>query len=102
MTLYGIVSEFSDRVNDGRTNQKIYNHAMGEMVELQSELLYERAGIAPGADGIVGEAIDVIACMMDIIRKNYPDITEEQLEDIMLEKCTKWERKVNAGEYTDR
>ena len=102
MSLYSIVSEYSDRVNDGRQNQDIFQHGAGEMVELQSEILLDRAGLAPGPDGILGEAIDVIACMMDIIRKQYPDITDDKLEWKMLEKCAKWERKTNAGEYTDR
>lgn len=99
MSLYSIVSEYSDRVNDSRQNQDIFQHGAGEMVELQSEILLDRVGLAPGPDGILGEAIDVIACMMDIIRKNYPSITDEQLEWKMLEKCEKWERKTLEGLY---
>lgn len=102
MSLYGIVSQFSDRVNNGRTNQDIYNHGLGEMEELQSEVIYKKKNLEPGPDGILGEAVDVIACMMDLIRKNYPMVTDAELEAAMLHKCQKWERKVNAGEYVNR
>lgn len=102
MSLYSIVSIFSDRVNDGRTNRKIYDHAVGEMAELDCEIAAKNQGIPAGPDGILGEAIDVIACMMDLIRKNYPMVTDAELEAAMLDKCTKWERKTNAGEYVNR
>lgn len=103
MSLYSIVSQFSDRVNDGRTLRDIFTHAEGEMRELDSDVGAIMSGTSdPGPDGILGEAIDVIACMMDLIRKQYPDITDEELEWKMTEKCAKWERKTNAGEYRDR
>jgi hypothetical protein len=89
-TLYKTVSRYSDQIKDDRTLQGIFNHGMGEMDELQSEILYDRDGLKPGPDGIVGEAIDVIACMLDIIRRHDPLITESQLVEIMDRKCLKW------------
>jgi NTP pyrophosphatase (non-canonical NTP hydrolase) len=46
-----------------------------------------------GADGIVGEAIDVIQCAIDIIYLYNPSITEEQLNVIMKKKLEKWSKK---------
>ena len=100
--MYDIVCKYSDRVQDGRTLQDIFNHGEGEMVELQSELLYDRDGLKPGPDGIVGEAIDIIACMMDIIRKKAPELTEEDLGLLMHKKCQKWVMKVEANLYRDQ
>lgn len=102
MSLYSIVSEFSDRVNDGRDNFDIFNHGAGEMKELQTELTLKEYEDESGPDGILGEAIDVIACMMDLIRKNYPAVTDVELEAVMLRKCEKWQRKTEAGEYVNR
>ena len=98
--IYGVVCEFSDRVQDGRTLRDIFEHGQGEMSELDIEILKHNTGVRNGPDGIVGEAIDVIACMMDLIRKYDPDVTEEQLAEKMREKCVKWETKTNAGAYT--
>ena len=43
-----------------------------------------------GPDGVVGEAIDVIICAIDLIRIDSPNITEEEILDILETKCDKW------------
>jgi len=91
--MYDIVCAYSDRVQDGREFEDIYKHAAMEMVELRAEILYAKHGFPEGEDGIVGEAIDVIACMLDLIRKHDPFVTQAELEDYIDKKCQKWERK---------
>jgi hypothetical protein len=66
-----------------------------EVAELEIELdLHERDEPA-GPDGIVGEAIDVIACLLDLIIVHCPSITEEDLNVLMRLKCQKWADKAN-------
>ena len=49
-----------------------------------------------GKDGIVGEGIDVIICVLDLIRKTYPNITESELEAIADNKLAKWVNNVSG------
>lgn len=95
--LFNVVSHYSDTIDNGRTLQDIFNAAEDEMCELQTEILYHEDGMIPGEDGVVGEAIDVIACLMDIIHRYDPKITEEELERIMIKKCKKWQRKAREA-----
>lgn len=94
-TVVGTILEFSDKIKDGRTEADIMLSAMEEMGELSLEikinngLSYKTEGI----DGIVGEAIDVINCMVDLILTHTGNITEEQLQVITENKCKKWLEK---------
>ena len=47
----------------------------------------------PGPDGVVGESVDAILCLLDIIVVHQPDITSDELFVIMCKKMDKWERK---------
>jgi hypothetical protein len=85
---------FCRRVKNDRTILDAFNHMLGECVELKDEIKKVEAGETEGDDGIVGEAIDVMACALDIIWQHRPDITSEELNAIMTRKCEKWERKV--------
>jgi hypothetical protein len=76
MTLFSHTREYSRLIKNGRTLRDILNHAKSEMKELGEELDRFEAGVPEGEDGIVGEAIDVITCMFDLIAKHCPDITE--------------------------
>ena len=90
---FSICLMYCEDVKNDRTIQSAFDHAMSEMDELQLEIQYARDGLAPGADGIVGEAIDVIACMIDIIYQNDPDVSIEELNALMSKKCRKWKDK---------
>lgn len=44
-----------------------------------------------GEDGIVGEAVDLIICAVDVIKLAAgATFTEEELEQIFIKKLTKW------------
>jgi len=88
-TLTEIVRSFTKRIRNGRTNTSILAHMRSEVDELDAEI--QNGNI--GEDGILGESIDIIACALDMIFENYPDISEEELARIMQAKCEKWERK---------
>jgi hypothetical protein len=51
---------------------------------------------------VVGEAVDVIICMLDMIRKKAPHLTEADLVRIARPKLEKWKRKVIPQEISIR
>lgn len=82
-----------ERVTNSRTPTTIFLHAESEMNELRLEVIKSVTGEAPGSDGILGEACDVIACMVDIIHKTYPNITDTEIHRVLMSKLAKWERE---------
>jgi hypothetical protein len=82
----------SKSINDGRERLDVLAKAGEEMGELAQEVLISlgKHYKQPGPDGVVGEAIDVIVCMVDMIYGVYPDITEQILQEILEKKLTKW------------
>lgn len=87
-----IVRKFALRINNGRTLQTIIDHMKGEVIECQDEIDLVLAGKPEGEDGVIGEAIDIIQCALDLIFEIDPNITAEELDSIMLRKCEKWQR----------
>jgi hypothetical protein len=87
--------EVSDLIKDERNLNDILNATVQEVGELATEISihtgYRMA--EPGADGVVGEAIDSIVCLLDIIRRYDPTITREQIEEIASAKLIKWVTK---------
>ena len=78
--------------------RKVYYHALKEM----DELLCELSSNESGEDGIYGEAIDVILCMLDIININTKNTaTEKGINHYMIKKIKKWVDKSLNGEYED-
>jgi hypothetical protein len=84
------VFEFCERIKNNRTLDDIYKHSLGEMDELQTEIEAVKNKSTSGPDGIKGEAIDVILCMLDILYQE--GATEEEIEAYMIKKSIKWER----------
>jgi NTP pyrophosphatase (non-canonical NTP hydrolase) len=95
--MYDTVAEFSDRIENGRTLSSIMLAVTAEVGELAEEVNIAEAMSykKTGPDGIVGEAMDVVASVFDLVRKHNPEITQEELITILTTKCQKWEDKVN-------
>lgn len=70
----------ADIYHKNRTVQSIYNHAMSEMGEIALEVNIEdgQSYKAPGSDGIVGESLDAIAAMLDLVYKVNPDFPKDR------------------------
>ena len=80
--------------------KRYVEHVMLKMVEEVGELAQEvniNSGFIQdkekGEDGIIGEAIDVIQCALDVIWLYSPDVTEEELTKLMVKKLNKWKSK---------
>lgn len=84
--------EVCQRIENDRTISGVFDHAKSEMDELSEEILRFLDDQEPGPDGVVGEAIDVIICMVDIIYKKNPSISKEQIYFLICQKLDKWER----------
>jgi len=80
------------QVENKRKIKDIFQHANFEMDELDEEIFNLEEGFGEGDDGVVGEAVDVILCMLDIIAMHDPDINMEVLEQVMHKKYSKWIR----------
>lgn len=97
MSLIQKTFDTADRIDNNRSLLKILAHTVSEMGELAEEIAiadgnhYKQAG----ADGVVGEAVDLIVCVLDIIHKHDPTVTEEDLIKIAVRKLAKWESSVN-------
>lgn len=89
------VFKVSDNIKNGRTIHNVFPYVIEEVGELATEINI-KSGFSnkkPGKDGIVGEAVDAIICLLDIIRLEHPDITEDQLCEIFDRKLKKWRDK---------
>lgn len=96
MTLVNEILETSIKVQNDRSIQDILTHAMTELGELAQEvqIAQGKSYKQQGPDGIVGEALDVIACMVDIIYVHYGILAnEEYLIAKMKPKLEKWKQK---------
>ena len=89
-----------DRIDGERTPQDIFNHAVSEIGELGQELIIAngRSYKEAGPDGIIGEACDVILCMIDMIHSQTKSMTafevERMMADTFTKKCDKWVAKI--------
>lgn len=76
-------------VKNSRTLETIMFHLNGEVDELQTEVDARIANLPPNEDGIVGEAVDVILCALDLIASSS-NISEEEVSQIFDKKYKKW------------
>ena len=85
----------SDSVENGRLLTDVLAHMMSEVGELSTEVMIAcgRSYKEPDKDGVVGEAVDVILCALDIIRLYDPTADVESIVDIADAKLKKWVEK---------
>lgn len=96
MTLVTEILATSAQVDNNRTISDILTHAMTELGELAQEVQIAegKSYKQEGVDGIVGEALDVINCMVDMIYIHYGVLAnEEYLTAQNKRKLAKWKEK---------
>lgn len=78
-----------------RTRYQVLACLVEETGELAQEVkIAERDSYKlEGIDGILGEAVDVIICAVDLIRGSYPTITEAEIIEVVNKKLNKWVNK---------
>lgn len=85
-----IVRHYSKRVQNGRTVQDAFDHMVKEVHELDVEVQRFIAGQPEGEDGIIGEAMDVISCALDVVFLAKPGTVNEEMREVLLNKMQKW------------
>lgn len=102
-TLVNTIFQASDQIRNNRTPQDILNHLVSEIGELSTEISIEYGNSykTPSVDGIVGESIDAILCLVDIIHKHAPELTEDDLAKYAQKKTVKWRKSVLLKEILD-
>lgn len=96
MTLVSEIIKTSIQVQNTRNIQDVLTHATTELGELAQEVQIAggKSYKQPGPDGVVGEALDVIACMIDMIYIHYGVLADEEyLVSLVKPKMEKWKEK---------
>lgn len=77
-----------------RTISSVLHSAMAELGECAEEVSIHQGHSYKdaGKDGIVGEAIDTIVCLLDLIHVVDPTITEDIINNLAKQKLAKWIR----------
>lgn len=91
-TLVNQIFETSAIIDDDRSSLYILAHAMEELGELSQEVIVAQGTSYkhPGKDGIIGEAVDAIICILDLVKRTHPKITEGDLQAVATAKLQKW------------
>lgn len=79
-------------VEGKRTPHSTLAYLLEEAGELATEVNI-RQGFSkkdPGEDGVIGEAVDVILCAIDLIYQDNPFTTSYDIEEIIKNKLNKW------------
>jgi FKBP-type peptidyl-prolyl cis-trans isomerase FkpA len=81
-----------DKYDPNRTRYSVLAHATSELGELAQEvaIVEGHSYKQPSSDGVVGEGVDTILAVLDLIYRHNPDITEEDLIEIARAKGGKW------------
>ena len=84
-------------IKDGRTPQDVMISLVSEVGELAEEVNIRFSTRATyktvGSDGVIGEGVDVILCVMDLLHLAHPELTHDDLMEIANTKLSKWYRK---------
>lgn len=93
------IFQTSDRIQNNRSLTDIFTYLVEEVGELATEVNIKTGYSTKqqGKDGIVGEAVDAIICLVDLIHQYDSSITSDQVMDVVERKLTKWEYKGRKG-----
>lgn len=86
----------ADALGYKRSHGHILLAAQSEMGEIADEVMIieNMSYKEEGPDGVVGESIDAILCLLDLIHRHDPSLTEADLVTIATAKGGKWINKL--------
>jgi NTP pyrophosphatase (non-canonical NTP hydrolase) len=89
------ILEVSKRIDNARTANDVMNSIVEEVGELAREVrcAYGPSYKEAGYDGILGEGVDVIASVVDLMYIHDPDVDVGDIMCTLREKLEKWEEK---------
>lgn len=90
--LFETVRKVSCVIKDDRSQYRVLTSATEELGELAQEIRVANGHSykEEGKDGVVGEAIDLIACALDLIYITDPNISGFEINQKLALKCAKW------------
>lgn len=96
-SLVAQILRYSKKIKTSRTKYAVTCKAMEELGECAQEVLIESGESykEPGKDGVIGEALDTIAALVDLIYLQNSEITEEELIEQITPKLEKWQKKTS-------
>lgn len=102
-TLWGSIINVSDQIDNARDEQQVFMKVVEEIGELAQEIAIHRGQSykTAGPDGIIGEAIDAINALVDLIHIHAPKLTEEDAAKIAYTKQLKWLAAFQAQQARD-
>ncbi len=98
VTLVRGTSELGDEFNKERTSYSVLAAIMSEVGETSEEIAIMNGDSYKnsGPDGVIGEALDAIIALLDLIYVVDPTITEARMYAIARPKCDKWIEKLKV------
>lgn len=95
MCIIDTVFAVSKQVDDNRDLPRVLlslNEEVGELAqEVKIKLGYSYK--EPSEDGVLGEAVDALICILDMLYTADPSITTEQIQNLVKSKTDKWLEK---------
>lgn len=86
------------KINHDRDIETAFKHLGGEIEELSVEISSSLFDRKPGVDGVIGEAVDCILCLVDIIYQENSLITTYEINRVIHDKLQKWKRVYDKPE----
>lgn len=87
-----LITDQCDHIVNTRTMNSVADHLRGELIELDDEVKKMVFCQEQGTDGVIGEAVDVLICAIDLAKIWDSSLTPEQIRQIVINKLDKWER----------
>lgn len=78
------------KIDSPRTIGTVSDHLNSEVYELNQEVVNVLLDSPAGDDGVIGEAVDVILCAVDLIYQSNPKVTKAEIMTVVNRKIEKW------------
>jgi hypothetical protein len=98
-TMIGVILQASKEIENQRDENRVLRKVFEEVGELSTEVSISLGECYKnqGNDGVIGEAIDAIIALTDLIyvhaKKQSVNISEEEIVEIAKQKINKWKSK---------
>lgn len=89
-------------IKHDRDISSAFVHLKGEVNELDDEISAVLYNQSPNEDGVIGEAVDCILCLVDIIYHEDNSVSSEEIDNIVNKKLAKWKSVYGVDEKTEQ
>lgn len=93
MSVVSDILKAASEIHNSRNIASVFTHLQTEVFELHVEVDNVICGKDAGEDGVIGEAVDIVICAIDIIYQSQHNISENEIAAIVSKKLAKWKYK---------